>query len=165
MTLAVKNPIQQLPVQVAAPVQAPNPKQSDDGNVDQVEQSGKVQQVTQAETTVKQVDQKDAKVTQTGNDVVQQVDQKTLTAVPTAASPTQGPPAAKESWFKKNIKLLSMAGGAVVGGGIGFLTLGPIGALGGAAVGALGGYLLAKKFAPASMAPAPPPPPPGLTSA
>ncbi len=63
-------------------------------------------------------------------------------AVPTAGSPVQEP--VKESWFKRNIKLVGILGGAAVGGAIGFLTLGPIGGLGGAAVGALAGYFLTK---------------------
>ncbi|MCW2927062.1 MAG: hypothetical protein JWM86_1030 [Thermoleophilia bacterium] len=64
--------------------------------------------------------------------------------VPTAGTPTQSSP---KSWIAKNIKLIGIVGGAVAGGAIGFLTLGPIGGLGGAAVGALAGFLLTKNRA------------------
>jgi len=64
--------------------------------------------------------------------------------LPTAGSPTQEP--VKESWFKRNAKLVGAVAGAAVLGGIGFLTLGPIGGIGGAVVGALAGSFLVGKL-------------------
>jgi hypothetical protein len=62
--------------------------------------------------------------------------------VATAASPVQQ--SSKPSWFSSHLKLLAIAGGAAVGGAIGFFTLGPLGALGGAAAGGLAGWLLTR---------------------
>jgi hypothetical protein len=47
-----------------------------------------------------------------------------------------------ESHFGRAYVPIAMAGGAVVGGGLGFLTLGPVGALAGGAAGALLGGVL-----------------------
>jgi hypothetical protein len=63
--------------------------------------------------------------------------------VATAASPVQQA-ASKPSWFSSHLKLIAIAGGAAVGGTIGFLTLGPLGAVGGAAAGGLAGWLLTR---------------------